>query len=145
MLEQHYGDIHITDELHSLLERLLQDYELPTNAKRIVLNCRQMSYYRNRQGIHPIEVQLKRESISSPWLIVCFTSFSYTSDNCTTVEPELYFHLINHWCYQLESGTTHLSHHEAHDIFTHWMNAFYRHLSRHIFDNIQLSLIRTFN
>ncbi|WP_255199755.1 DUF2787 family protein [Vibrio aestuarianus] len=105
MIEQHYGELCIDDALHASLEALLNRYTLPENAERLVLNGRQMSYYRHRQGLHPIEVQLKRESASSPWLVVFFASFSYLDDHSTTVEPELYFHLANRWCYQPDVGS----------------------------------------
>ncbi|WP_316245698.1 DUF2787 family protein, partial [Vibrio cholerae] len=88
MIELHYGELSIDDALHTSLEALLNRYTLPENAERLVLNCRQMSYYQRRQGLHPIEVQLKRESASSPWLVVFFASFSYPDDTSTTVEPE---------------------------------------------------------
>lgn len=77
MIGQHYGELSIDDTLHTSLEALLNRYTISDNAERLVLNCRQMSYYRHRQGLHPIEVQLKRESASSPWLVVFFASFSY--------------------------------------------------------------------
>ncbi|MBF4264701.1 DUF2787 domain-containing protein, partial [Vibrio anguillarum] len=67
-----YGKLCIDNALHALLEALLNRYNISDNAERLVLNCRQMSYYRHRQGLHPIEVQLKRESASSPWLVVFF-------------------------------------------------------------------------
>ncbi|WP_194548523.1 DUF2787 family protein, partial [Vibrio anguillarum] len=66
MIGQHYGELSIDDALHASLEALMNRYTLPENAERLVLSCRQMSYYQHRQGLHPIEVQLKRESTSSP-------------------------------------------------------------------------------
>ncbi|EGR3956222.1 TPA: DUF2787 domain-containing protein, partial [Vibrio cholerae] len=111
----------------------------------LVLNCRQMSYYRHRQGLHPIEVQFKRESASSPWLVVFFASFSYPDDNSTTVEPELYFHLANRWCYQPDVGSTDLSHPEVQELLSVWMKAFARHLSRNVFDDVQLTMVGTLN
>ncbi|WP_194580688.1 DUF2787 family protein, partial [Vibrio anguillarum] len=51
MIEQRYGERCIDDALHSSLEALLNRYTLPENADRLVLNCRQMSYYRHRQGL----------------------------------------------------------------------------------------------
>jgi len=98
MIGQHYGELSSDDALHTALEALLNRYNISDNAERLVLNCRQMSNYRHRQGMHPIEVHFKRESTPSPWLVVFFASFSYPDDNSTTVEPELYFHLANRWC-----------------------------------------------
>lgn len=145
MIKQHYGDISINEALLSSLESLLTGHTVPEHAERLVLNCRQTSYYRHRQGLRPIEVQLKRESISGPWLIVFFASFSYPNDSSTSVEPELYFHLTNRWCYQPDTGTTDLSHPEVQEVLTVWMNAFTRHLTRNVFDSVQLSLVSSFN
>lgn len=145
MIEQHYGELCIDDALHALLEALLNRYNISDNAERLVLNCRQMSYYRHRQGLHPIEVQLKRESASSPWLVVFFASFSYLDDNSTTVEPELYFHLANRWCYQPDVGSTDLSNSEVQELLSVWMKAFARHLSRNVFDDVQLTMVGTFH
>ncbi|ENY3837112.1 DUF2787 domain-containing protein [Vibrio vulnificus] len=144
MIEQHYGELSIDDALHSSLEALLNRYNISDNAERLVLNCRQMSYYRHRQGLHPIEIQLKRESASSPWLVVFFASFSYPDDNSTAVEPELYFHLVNQWCYQPDVGSTDLSHPEVQELLSVWMKAFARHLSRNVFDDVQLTMVGTF-
>ncbi|EGR2845106.1 DUF2787 domain-containing protein [Vibrio parahaemolyticus] len=145
MIELHYGELCIDDALHASLEALLNRYIISDNAERLVLNCRQMSYYRHRQGLHPIEVQLKRESASSPWLVVFFASFSYPDDSSTTVEPELYFHLANRWCYQPDAGSTDLSHPEVQELLSVWMKAFARHLSRNVFDNVQLTMVGTFH
>lgn len=145
MIEQHYGELCIDDALHSSLEALLNRYNISDNAERLVLSCRQMSYYRHRQGLHPIEVQLKRESASSLWLVVFFASFSYLDDSSTTVEPELYFHLANRWCYQPDVGSTDLSHPEVQELLSVWMKAFARHLSRSVFDDVQLTMVGTFN
>ncbi|HFG1931292.1 TPA: DUF2787 domain-containing protein [Vibrio cholerae] len=145
MIEQHYGELCIDDALHASLEAFLNRYTISDNAERLVLNCRQMSYYRHRQGLHPIEVQFKRESTSSPWLVVFFASFSYPDDTSTTVEPELYFHLANRWFYQPDVGSTDLSHPEVQELLSVWMKAFARHLSRNVFDDVQLTMVGTFN
>ncbi len=145
MIEQHYNELCIDDALHASLEAFLNRYAISENAERLVLNCRQMSYYRHRQGLHPIEVQFKRESPSSPWLVVFFASFSYPDDSSTTVEPELYFHLANRWCYQPDTGTADLSCIEVQELLSVWMKAFARHLSRNVFDNVQLTMVNTFS
>lgn len=45
MIEQYYGELSIDDALHASMEAILNRYTLPENAERLVLNCRQMSYY----------------------------------------------------------------------------------------------------
>ncbi|WP_375750619.1 DUF2787 domain-containing protein [Vibrio sp. HN007] len=145
MIELNYGDIALDKSLHTHLLATVEKHAIPDNAAHIVLNCRQMDYYRAKQGLHPIEVQLKRESLSSAWTVVFFASFSYPDENATSVEPELYFHLTNRWCYQPDTGSADLSHPEVQELFSVWMKAFARHLSLNAFDDIQLSMVGTFN
>ncbi|EMU9237073.1 DUF2787 family protein, partial [Vibrio parahaemolyticus] len=64
MINSTYGDVSLVPQLHQQLEALFTRYNLPDEAKRLVLNCRQLNYYRNGQGIHPVEVQFKRDSSS---------------------------------------------------------------------------------
>ncbi|WP_418103806.1 DUF2787 domain-containing protein [Vibrio harveyi] len=144
MITQEYGSVAIDDKLHALLETTIDRFSIPNNAERIVLNCRQTSYYRTRQGLHPVEVQLKRMDNSSNWLVVFLASFSYPDDTSVSVEPELYFHLANLWFYQPDTGTADLSHPEVQELLSVWMKALARHLSRNIFDEVQLSLVSTF-
>ncbi|WP_375752882.1 DUF2787 domain-containing protein [Vibrio sp. HN007] len=145
MIEQHYGDIHLDSALYTQLERLLARYAITDNAERIVLNCRQVGYYRSRQGLHPIEVQFKRESPLDNWTVVFFASFSYPSESSTAVEPELYFHLTNRWCYQPDTGAADLSHPDVQELLSVWVKAFARHLSLGAFDDVQLSMVGTFS
>ncbi|MGI2920004.1 DUF2787 family protein, partial [Vibrio parahaemolyticus] len=58
-----------------------------------------------------------------------------------SVEPELYFHLANGWCYQPDTGSANLSHPEVLDLLQIWMRTFARHLSKVAFDEIHLSII----
>jgi hypothetical protein len=144
MINQEYGSVAIDDKLHALLETTIDRFSIPNNAERIVLNCRQTSCYRNRQGLHPVEIQLKRTDSSNNWLVVFLASFSYPDDNNVSVEPELYFHLANLWCYQPDTGAADLSPPEVQELLSVWMKALARHLSRNIFDEVQLSLVSTF-
>jgi len=144
MITKEYGVIELDNKLHSLLETVIGRFSIPERAERIVLNCRQTNYYRTRQGLHPIEIQLKRENNRSSWLVVFFASFSYPDDSSTSVEPELYFHLANLWCYQPDIGTTELAHPEVQELLFIWMKALARHLHSNIFDEVQLSLVSAF-
>ncbi|MVC78029.1 DUF2787 domain-containing protein [Vibrio cholerae] len=144
MIELQSGDIHLAPSLHAALEKLLRLYSIPDTAERIVLNGRQTAYYSHRQGLHPIEVQFKRESPSKAWQVVCMTSFSYPEESSIQVEPELYFHLLNRWCYQPNAGAADLSHPEVLELLMVWMNALARHLSRNVFDELELSVVRQF-
>ncbi|EGQ8408315.1 DUF2787 domain-containing protein [Vibrio parahaemolyticus] len=141
MINSTYGDVSLVPQLHQQLEALFTRYNLSDEAKRLVLNCRQLNYYRNGQGIHPVEVQFKRDSSSEPWQVVFFASFSYPLEGAHSVEPELYFQLANGWCYQPDTGSANLSHPEVLDLLQIWMKTFARHLSKVAFDEIHLSII----
>lgn len=64
MIELHYGELSIHDALHVSLKALLNRYTISDNAERLVLNCRQMSYYRHRQGLHPSELTPHTKSVA---------------------------------------------------------------------------------
>ncbi|WP_411292829.1 DUF2787 family protein [Vibrio parahaemolyticus] len=75
---------------------------MPDKATRLVINYRALDYYQTKQGIHPVEIQLKKSD--ERWRVVFIASFSFIDTHRKSVDVELYFHLINHWCYQLDSG-----------------------------------------
>ncbi|EOV0146731.1 DUF2787 family protein, partial [Vibrio vulnificus] len=58
---------------------------------------------------------------------------------------ELYFHLFNLWCYQPDSGTASLAQPQVKALLDTWLNALSRHLTQSLFDDIQLSMIQTFD
>lgn len=55
------------DQFHQLVELLINQYDIPTETKRVALNLKVASFYRNRSGIQPIEVQLERYNANEPW------------------------------------------------------------------------------
>ncbi len=98
-------------ELELLL--VIRRYSIPPQAERMVLNCRQKRYYQTGQGLHPIEIQFCRTSANEDWQVVCLASFAYSENKSSEMEPELYFHLFNLWCYQPDSGAASLTHPEV--------------------------------
>ncbi|EKO3864754.1 hypothetical protein JFR02_003914 [Vibrio harveyi] len=40
------------DQFHQLVELLINQYDIPTETKRVALNLKVASFYRNRSGIH---------------------------------------------------------------------------------------------
>ena len=62
-----------------------------------------LDYYQTKQGLHPVEIQLKKSG--DQWLVVFIASFSFINTHHKSVDVELYFHLINHWCYQPDAGS----------------------------------------
>ncbi|WP_430617588.1 DUF2787 domain-containing protein [Vibrio cholerae] len=142
MIVNCYQEIQLADSFCDALSVILRRFKIPQEAERLVLNCRDPNYYQSRMGLHPIEIQLKRESSESPWSIAFIASFSYQDDRHDSLDVELYFHLANRWCYQPDAGTADLAQPEVLDLFCSWCAAFERHLIKHAFRDIQLTLIR---
>ncbi|EOS8314930.1 DUF2787 domain-containing protein [Vibrio parahaemolyticus] len=142
MIVDCYQDIRLPESFCDALSAILRRFKVPQEAERLVLNCRDPNYYQSRMGLHPVEIQLKRNNDKSPWSISFIASFSYKDDRHDSLDVELYFHLVNRWCYQPDAGTADLAQPEVLDLFYSWSAAFERHLTKHAFHDIQLSLIR---
>ncbi len=65
MIVESYQTIQLADSFCHTLSAILRRFDIPQEAERIVLNCRDPNYYRSRQGLHPVEIQFKRESNES--------------------------------------------------------------------------------
>jgi len=65
------------DQFHQLVELLINQYDIPTETKRVALNLKVASFYHNRSGIQPIEVQLERANANEPWEVRFIASFDY--------------------------------------------------------------------
>ena len=141
MIEQHYGELQLPLVLHCHLEKLLSGYTIPVQATRLVINYRALDYYQTKQGLHPVEIQLKKNG--DQWLVVFIASFSFINTHHKSVDVELYFHLINHWCYQPDAGgRCDLLHPSLIDLFHTWIAAFLHHIQQHQFDDISLTVLR---
>ena len=145
MIQKTSGNVELVDCFHQALLSIFQRYSIPPQAQRIVLNCRQKRYYKTGQGLHPIEVQFRRTSINEDWQIICLTSFSYSENKPKEMEPELYFHLFNLWCYQPDTGVASLEDPQVRELLDTWLNALSRHITQYLFDDVRLSMIRTFD
>ena len=77
MIEKHYGDITLNSKLHQQLEQTIARYSIPKDTTRIALNCRNTSYYKTKEGVAPVEIQLKRENSRSDWNLVFVANFIY--------------------------------------------------------------------
>ncbi|WP_058119146.1 DUF2787 family protein [Photobacterium kishitanii] len=141
MIEQHYGELQLPLALHCHLEKLFSCYTIPDQATRLVINYRALDYYQTKQGIQPVEIQLKKSG--DKWLAVFIASFSFINTHHKSVDVELYFHLINHWCYQPDAGgRCDLLHPAVIDLFHTWVTAFLRHIQYQQFDDISLTVLR---
>ncbi|WP_454440096.1 DUF2787 domain-containing protein [Vibrio bathopelagicus] len=141
MIKKHYGDITLNSKLHQQLEQTIARYSIPRDTTRIALNCRNTSYYKTKEGVAPVEIQLKRENSRSDWILVFAANFTYQDKITDSLDVYLYFHLVNHWCYQPDAGVASLSHAVTADVFKAWMRVFHEHLTQHVFDDIQLTRV----
>ncbi|EJL6980208.1 DUF2787 domain-containing protein [Vibrio cholerae] len=142
MIVKRYQEIQLADSFCHALSAILRRFDIPQETERIVLNCRDSNYYRSRQGLHPVEIQFKRESNESLWSIAFIASFSYQNDRHDSLDVELYFHLANRWCYQPDAGSADLAQPAVLDLFYSWCSAFERHLAKQALQDIQLTMIR---
>ncbi|MGF1793841.1 DUF2787 domain-containing protein [Photobacterium profundum] len=141
MIEQEYGEITLSNTFHRNLEKLLRNHSIPIDASKLVINCRALNYYRDQRGAHPVEIQLKKEN--GKWRVIFIASFSYPSEQHSSVEVELYFHLINNWFYQPDAGgRCNLNHPQVKALFTTWISAFCQQLTSQRFDDISITLIQ---
>ncbi|OEF93172.1 DUF2787 family protein [Vibrio splendidus] len=145
MIQKRYGDIALHDTFHHGLLAIIKQYDIPSHTQRIILNFRETSYYRTKEGLHPVEIQLYRISLSTPWQLICLTSFSYSDTQSHELEPELYFHLPNLWCYQPDCGAVSLEHPKIKTLLEAWMQTLACHLTQCSYDDIQLTMTSTFD
>ncbi|WP_254868972.1 DUF2787 family protein [Vibrio hepatarius] len=61
--------------LHQLTEFILSCYHIPEDSKRVVLNFKVSSFYTERCGIQPVEIQLERATPDSPWELRFIATF----------------------------------------------------------------------
>ncbi|HHX8446489.1 TPA: DUF2787 family protein [Vibrio diabolicus] len=144
MIQKRYGDITLHDTFHHCLIAIIKQFDIPDNAQRIILNYRETSYYQIKEGLHPVEIQLYRTSLFTPWQLICLTSFSYSDTQSPELEPELYFHLPNLWCYQPDCGSVSLKHPKIKMLLEAWMHTLACHFTRGSYDDIQLTMTNTF-
>lgn len=80
MIVNCYQEIQLAESFCDALSAILRRFQIPQEAERLVLNCRDPNYYQSRMGLHPVEIQLKRENSESLWSIAFIASFSYQGD-----------------------------------------------------------------
>ncbi|MFN1533570.1 DUF2787 family protein [Vibrio jasicida] len=130
--------------LHQVTDTLLKQYVIPANAKRISLNLKLSSFYLERAGLQPLELQLERDTPDSPWEIRFIASFDYPDEQAETVDVSLYFNFKYQWFYQPDIKQCELLRPEVITLFISWLNAFINHLQNDQFDTQTLTVISTF-
>ncbi|MHA7228433.1 DUF2787 family protein [Vibrio campbellii] len=86
--------------LHQLTELILSSYPIPEDSKRVVLNFKVSSFYTERCGIQPVEIQLERATPDSPWELRFIATFDYPDEKAESVDVALYFNFKYRWFYQ---------------------------------------------
>ncbi|WP_240207441.1 DUF2787 family protein [Vibrio sp. CyArs1] len=132
------------DQFHQLVELLINQYDIPTETKRVALNLKVASFYRNRSGIQPIEIQLERANASEPWEVRFIASFDYPSPEAESVDVALYFNFKYQWFYQPDIQRCELNRPEVQSLFVSWLKAFTNHLKASQFDIQTLTAVSQF-
>lgn len=130
----------LVEYLNALTERL----DIPAFATRIALNFRVSSYYQDRSGFHPVEIQLNRSTIQSDnthWSIVFVTSFAYPDEQTKKLEVELYFNFLRGWFYQPDIERCDLHQPQVTSLYQSYERSFLKQIQQGSFDGIQAALV----
>ncbi|UQV20027.1 DUF2787 family protein [Vibrio sp. J383] len=130
--------------LHQLAEMVINQYDVSTATKRVAINLKVASFYRNRSGIQPIEIQLERGSSKEPWEVRFVASFDYPTPEAESVDVALYFNFKYQWFYQPDIQRCELNRPEVQSLFISWLKAFTNHLKTSQFDTQTLTIVSQF-
>ncbi|NOH43425.1 DUF2787 domain-containing protein [Vibrio cyclitrophicus] len=126
------------------LNALVEQLDIPTFATRIALNFRVSSYYQDRSGFHPVEIQLNRatnQSGNTRWSIVFITSFAYPDEQTKKLEVELYFNFLRGWFYQPEIERCELHLPQVTSLYESYERSFLKQIQQGSFDGVQATLV----
>ncbi|MEZ8453662.1 DUF2787 domain-containing protein [Vibrio splendidus] len=126
------------------LNALVEQLDIPTFASRIALNFRVSSYYQDRSGFHPVEIQLNRstnQSNDNHWSIVFMTSFAYPNEQAEKMEVELYFNFLRGWFYQPDIERCELHQPQVTSLYQSYERSFLKQIQQGSFDGIQATLV----
>lgn len=139
----HGSELALPLNLHRLLEVVLDSFSLNSDINRLSVNFREISYYHQREGLHPVEMRFERDKENRHiWKLVFIASFSYPDELHPSVTPELYFNFKHGWFYQPDIQCCELARPEVIALFNAWARAFCRQLQNQKFDDISASEIR---
>jgi len=130
--------------LHQLTEFILSCYQIPEDSKRVVLNFKVSSFYTERCGIQPVEIQLERATPGSPWELRFIATFDYPDEKAESVDVALYFNFKYRWFYQPDIERCELFRPEVIALFIAWLKAFIGHLQDNQFDTQTLKVVSRF-
>ncbi|CAK1972569.1 DUF2787 family protein [Vibrio crassostreae] len=132
------------DLFHQLVELLIEQYDIPTEIKRLALNLKVTSFYSSRSGIQPVEVQLERANPNEPWEVRFIASFDYPTPEAESVEVSLYFNFKHQWFYQPDIQRCELNRPEVQSLFISWLKVFTNNLKASQFDTQTLTIVSRF-
>ncbi|MEZ8962334.1 DUF2787 family protein [Vibrio cyclitrophicus] len=130
----------LVEYLNALTKRL----DIPAFATLIALNFRVSSYYQDRSGFHPVEIQLNRstnQSDNTHWSIVFDTSFTYPDEQTKKLEAELYFNFLREWFYQPDIERCDLHQPQVTSLYESYERSFLKQIQQGSFDGIQATLV----
>ena len=133
------------NNLHQLTELILSYYDIPTDSKRLTINLKVSSFYTERCGIQPVEIQLERQSRNSPWEVRFIATFDYPDEQAESVDVALYFNFKYRWFYQPDIERCELFRPEVIALFLTWLKAFMCHLKSNQFDTQTLTVVSRFS
>ncbi|MEZ8814893.1 DUF2787 domain-containing protein [Vibrio cyclitrophicus] len=126
------------------LNVLVEQLDIPTFATRIALNFRVSSYYEDRSGFHPVEIQLNRATSQlddAHWSIVFVASFAYPDEQTENMEVELYFNFLRGWFYQPDIERCELHQPQVTSLYQSYERSFLKQIQQGSFDDIQATLV----
>ncbi|EML0424286.1 DUF2787 family protein [Vibrio parahaemolyticus] len=127
--------------LHQLTELILSCYNIPEDS---ILNFKVSSFYTERCGIQPVEIQLERATQDSPWELRFIATFDYPDENAESVDVALYFNFKYRWFYQPDIERCELFRPEVIALFIAWLKAFIGHLKDNQFDTQTVKVVSRF-
>ncbi|ENN2392228.1 DUF2787 family protein [Vibrio alginolyticus] len=130
--------------IHQLTELILSCYNIPEDSKHVVLNFKVSSFYTERCGIQPVEIQLERPTLDSPWELRFIATFDYPDEQAESVDVALYFSFKYRWFYQPDIERCELFRPEVIALFIAWLKAFIDHLKDNKFDTQTLKVVSHF-
>lgn len=122
----------------------LDQYAIPSNAKRLALNFKCSQFYINKRGIQPVEIQIERTDENAGWEIRFVATFDYPTLNSESLDVSLYFNFHFGWFYHPDIKRCELDRPEVTGLFHSWLIAFLQHVRQNSFDIQVLTLVKAF-
>nr|WP_257970593.1 DUF2787 domain-containing protein [Vibrio parahaemolyticus] len=83
------------EPINKFIALTLDQYAIPSNAKRLALNFKCSQFYIDKRGIQPVEIQIERTDENAGWEIRFVATFDYPTLNSESLDVSLYFNFIS--------------------------------------------------